>query len=166
MKKTIQKITEIIALSASLVGHVSAFDAEHQADDKKCPWHIGIKAWIGHEKDLPVRRFSDLQPAIGPFVEWKPFDGVGIQTGLIYSYNSLRKLCDWREVVSGCSGAPKPNEKNSSKMHVGLNRVEFHAISIPLSIWFYPGSDRQFALHGGLRLVIPLSKAKDEISYH
>ncbi|TSJ81056.1 hypothetical protein [Cardinium endosymbiont of Dermatophagoides farinae] len=91
MRKTIQKITGIIALSASLVNYTPAFASEEApADDKACDWHIGVKAHSKSAIKTVTERFSmGLDFAIGPFVEWKPLDQIGIQTGLMYVYNDL-----------------------------------------------------------------------------
>lgn len=91
--------------------------------------------------------------------------GIGIQIGLMYSYNNLATAgLNWQgEVVSGWSGNLKPKESNvpnSNLELIDVDYVKFHAISIPLSIRWYPGCERQFVLHGGPRLAIPLSKAK------
>ncbi|TSJ81055.1 hypothetical protein [Cardinium endosymbiont of Dermatophagoides farinae] len=51
-------------------------------------------------------------------------------------------------LVDGWSGKLKERNK-SDAASIDVDNVNFHAISIPVSIRFYPGNDRQFALHMG-----------------
>ncbi|MGI2257296.1 hypothetical protein ACRRVD_01860 [Candidatus Cardinium hertigii] len=174
MKNTIQKITKLVALSAYLVAYPPAFAATPQTDQEHkgafrdinegTHWHIGVKLW----EKLPLKeiknRFSNgFETVIGPFVEWKPLHGIGVQTGLMYSYNSLVtagvNLIKTKS-INGWSGSSSPIEGDVESKQVDCDSIKFHAISIPLSIRFYPGSDRQFVLHIGPRIMIPLSKAK------
>ncbi|WP_342265464.1 hypothetical protein [Cardinium endosymbiont of Philonthus spinipes] len=168
MKKTIQKITGLIALSVGLASQVPVFAAADQVGQKQSgihedfPWRIGVKLWHKHPIKTVMDRLSGgLEFALGPFIEWKPFDSLGIQTGVLYSYNDLATAgFNWQmRVVSGWSGKPKKSIKNASNT-IDIDRVKFDAISIPLSIRFYPGSGQQLALYIGTRLLIPVLKAK------
>ncbi|CDG49903.1 outer membrane beta-barrel protein [Cardinium endosymbiont of Bemisia tabaci] len=172
MKKTIQKITKLVALSAYLVAYGPAFAAPQANETEQggffdvseaLPWHIGVKLWSkGPIKKIKNRFCLGHEFVIGPFVEWKPLNGIGIQTGVMYSYNRLGTLgADiWGgNLVDGWSGKATPIKDASNGSVIDVDAIKFQAISIPLSIRFYPGSDRQFVLHIGPRLMIPF-KAK------
>lgn len=87
-------------------------------------------------------------------------NGIGVQTGVMYAHNRLGTIGIWgKNLVNGWSGKTTPIKDAPTWRVIDYDAVKFHAISIPLSIRFYPGSDRQFVLHIGPRLIIPF-KAK------
>jgi len=154
MKNIIQKLTKLVALSAYLIAYSPAFADTPQADqeqqggifdtNEECPWHFGVKMWEKLPIKLIKRRFAlGCESAVGPFVEWKPLNGIGVQTGVMYTYNYLATI----------------GKDASDSSSIDCDLVKLRAISIPLSIRFYPGSDRQFVIHIGPRLMIPF-KAK------
>lgn len=151
MKKTIHKITGFIALSVSLISYEPVFATASQGSfldkNEELPWHVGVKAWIKRPIKHVMKRYSNgIESVIGPFVEWKPVHGIGVQTGVMYSHNNLVRM--------------EGGMFNIELKKVDCDSVKFQAISIPFSIQLYPGNDRQFVLHTGPRLMIPLSKAK------
>lgn len=76
MKKTIQKITGLIALSAWLVNYGPVWATvpnlgQRQFDiNEEIPWSIGVKLWEKmHMKTVVQRLSSGSEFAVGPFVE-------------------------------------------------------------------------------------------------
>ncbi|MGI2261780.1 hypothetical protein ACRRVA_00415 [Candidatus Cardinium hertigii] len=132
--------------------------------NKKSPLHFGVKYWTKVAiKHIKGRFATGYEHAVGPFLKWKPLHGINVQTGLMYSYNPLVTVgvnFTSTKSINGWSGSSSPIEGDIKSKQVDCDSIKFHAISIPLSIRFYPGSDRQFVLHIGPRIMIPLSKAK------
>ncbi|MGI2298651.1 hypothetical protein ACRRVB_02540 [Candidatus Cardinium hertigii] len=167
MKKTIQKIVKLVALSAYLVSYGPTFAATPQANEREqggffdvneaFPLHFGAKLWNKSPiKEIQHRLALGHELAIGPFLEWKPLNGIGLQAGLMYVYNHLGTIgMSGGNLVDGWSGKTTPRKNAPPSTNIDCDIVKFHAISIPLSIRFYPGSDRQFVLHIGPRLMIP-----------
>ncbi|WP_243018105.1 MULTISPECIES: hypothetical protein [Candidatus Cardinium] len=169
MKNTVQKIISVMALSASLLSYTSAFAIAPDSDQvvsgrENLSWSIGVKTLTkGCFQVLVHRSASGVELAIDIFVGLKLSDKVSMQSGLICGYNDLYTAGydAWkREVMDGWSLVHKPPTKTKSTVLLDVDKVTFYAISIPLSIRWYPGSGRQFALHGGPRLMIPISKVE------
>lgn len=166
MKKIIQKITGVVALSASLLINFPAFAKTSFSQGKEDNWHIGLIMWEKFSFKTIMKRYAmGREFCIGPCVEYKPLDNIGIQTGLLYGYNDLATagFNTENEVVDGWSGQLKSRESNTSNNNtelIDVDRVQFRSLNILFSIRWYPGAKRQFLLHVGPRLVIPLFKAK------
>ena len=152
MKKTIQKITGILALSAGLFNHAPAFAKENDGIfdlNEKFPLHFCLKAFSkGSIRSNTESSSLYFQTGIGPTVEWKPLNGLGIQCGLLYTSNPL-------EIEL------KIESQNRSN-HAKISKRQFHGISVPVYLCFYPGDDRQFVLHAGARWVIPIGDGKKQ----
>ncbi|WP_243518541.1 MULTISPECIES: hypothetical protein [unclassified Candidatus Cardinium] len=169
MKNTLQKIIGVMALSASLLSYASAFatvlDSDQVVSGKQnLSWSIGVKILTKNCFQVLVHRTaSGVELAIDIFVGLKLSDKISMQSGLICGYNDLYTVgyYAWkREVISGWSLVHRRPTKTKSTVLLDVDKVTFYAISIPLSIRWYPGSGRQFALHGGPRLMIPISKVE------
>ncbi|MGI2298652.1 hypothetical protein ACRRVB_02545 [Candidatus Cardinium hertigii] len=170
MKKTIQKLTKLVALSVYLVAHDPVFAAPLQANEteqggffdvnKESPLHFGVKSFIKspvkhiQTSDPKLQAFG-LEGGLGPFIEWKPLNGIGIQIGVLYSHNRLF-VCNKGILMLPCLFSTDKN-----MMSFKSEGWKFHALSIPLSVRFYPGDSKEgFALHAGVRYVIPIGKTK------
>lgn len=152
MKTTIQKTIKLVALSACFISCTPAFAKASEGGffdkNEDCPCYVGIKATWRQLVKLRGYTDSTLEAVedscggsivlIGPFVEWKPLNGIGIQSGLSYSHTSL-------------------DMKNRELSGIGDGKGQFHALNIPLFVQLYPGSGRQFFIQLGLYYVIPFA---------
>ena len=128
--------------------------------NQKLPIHFGVKSW----GRLQLGSFPQIgwECAIGPFVEWRFLNGLGIQTGLFYNFQELLlldlsindkpatigkfvKTLQTQEKVN----LLKNNLANDYSAKPGL--MVLHNISIPLLLRFYPEKSRQLVLYVGPR---------------
>ncbi|MGI2298650.1 hypothetical protein ACRRVB_02535 [Candidatus Cardinium hertigii] len=130
--------------------------------------HIGIIGWGKYtKKNIQQHWAVGREIAIGPVVEWHPFNGIGLQIGLLYSHNSFytvdfsldrKKLSDpdlfsfGRRFINILSKALS-HPYQGYTMHVALGNIQFHAISIPLFLRLYPEKSRRWICYGGPRLI-------------
>ncbi|ROT47329.1 hypothetical protein [Candidatus Cardinium hertigii] len=185
--KKIQKIAACVMLLASLLSHEPNFAIEEPnlspdeensffAKNKECPWYFGLKGW-GKLKQQAIENDwgVGIESGIGPFVEWHPLNGMGIQTGLLYSYHYLlpvvQVMLDKERLLGTGLWPIKDNAADMLKsfkwdenvLTSDVHKVTFHAISVPLYLRLYPEKTRQLALYGGPRLVVAWGAEKCKI---
>ncbi|MDD9139744.1 MAG: hypothetical protein NQ127_02325 [Candidatus Cardinium sp.] len=134
------------------------------AKNKKFPFHFDIKTSLSVGLDT----FGDYwagnwKTSIGPMVEWHPLNGIGVQTGLWYSYNfssgiridqnrrSLTEKEIWDFIRNGfanISGIDWTDDSDDS-IAIRLDGGSFHAMHIPIFLRVYLGKKRQFVLYVG-----------------
>lgn len=133
--------------------------------------HIGIKSWAKGTKKIIEKHWAiGSEMAIGPVVEWHPFNGTGFQTGLFYSYNCFftvdfsvdrKRLLDTSLFSFGRRIIHAVNSLSAKDkgyiMHAGLDRIAFHAISLPLFFRLYPEKSRKLVCYGGPRFILVCS---------
>ncbi|MEF2228928.1 MAG: hypothetical protein V3581_02730 [Candidatus Cardinium sp.] len=180
MVKKREAVAFLFGLWIGLVSHHPAVALESCTDlvqqdgffDKKTKsiLHIGIKSWVKGTKKIIEKHWTiGGEVAIGPVVEWHPLHGVGLQTGLCYSYSCFftiefsvdrKKLLD----TSLFSFGPRViNEINALSTkdegyitHAGLDHIQFHAISFPLFLRLYPEKSRKLVCYVGPRFLLIL----------
>lgn len=146
--------------------------ARHQA----FPLRIGIKTWAKATKDV-VNQPVDKNPpttlqsgcavggafAIGPFVEWKPLHGIGLQTGLLYAYHrlwSLQMRIKDRAIPTTNIGALMAGIKETfqetletpslhDRFQASIAPIALHTVHMPLHLRLYPEATRQLVLYAG-----------------
>ncbi|WP_419241396.1 hypothetical protein [Cardinium endosymbiont of Nabis limbatus] len=178
MIKKIQTFSLFVGLSLWLVGHHPAF-AESSCTDlvpqnnffsknEHSILNFGIKGWAkGTKKTIQKHWAIGGEMAVGPVIEWHPLNGIGIQTGLLYSYNAFytvdfsidrKRLLDtgllafWSRLGKEINALSAKNE--GYVVHAALVNIQFHAITIPLFFRFYPEKSRKWVCYGGPRLIL------------
>jgi len=135
-----------------------AFFAVH----KKLPWHLGMKGWFRLDvMDLP--QSFGFQATVGPFVEWRFLNGLGIQTGLCYGFHQLlfSLSCTLNNQAMKPTDFVKKIVRESSKLNVThpsirdckvvINMTALHVISMPFIFRFYPEKTGQLVIYLGPR---------------
>lgn len=131
--------------------------------------HFGVKTWAkATKKTIEQSWASGLEILIGPFIAWRPLNGVEIQTGLFYSCNYLYMIgisVNGRMVpdTGMCSFFSNAFNQisdldpvNNDRFGIALDKLYLHTISFPLHLRLYPEKTRQLVLYGGPRLVVAL----------
>ncbi|TDG94407.1 hypothetical protein [Cardinium endosymbiont of Culicoides punctatus] len=134
--------------------------------------YFGIKSWAKvTKKTIEQNWASGLELSMGPFIEWRPLNGIGIQTGLLYSYNHLcmvslgingKRVPDSGIFASFYNAFNQINNLDLSKgdrFGIALDNITLHTLSLPLHFYLHPDKNRQFVLYIGPRLVIALHAA-------
>ncbi|TSJ80739.1 MAG: hypothetical protein NMK33_04765 [Candidatus Cardinium sp.] len=184
MAKKIQRLAGFVALWVWWVASHSTFavapctDVVEQTDlvqqddffgkNAQSTLHIGIKSWVKGAKNVIASHWAmGAEIAIGPVIEWHPINGIGLQTGLLYSYNyfftvdasiDAKKLLDRSLLSFGGRFIEKTNALSAKNdgyiVHANLAIIDFHAISLPLFFRLYPEKSRKFVCYGGPRLIL------------
>lgn len=145
------------------------------------PLRVGIKTWIKATKDIvnqPSGQFpyTTFQPgcglggacALGPFVEWKPLHGIGLQTGLLYAYHHLWSLqmrikghtiptTNVKDFFAGVKGSFQKRLQTHSLhdlFQASIAPIALHTIHIPLHLRLYPEKTRQLVFYGGGHVIL------------
>ncbi len=132
---------------------------------------FGIKAWAKVDKKVIQNRWAlGGEIAIGPVMEWHPLNGIGIQIGLLYSYNAFFTVCfsldrkRFLDTSLSSFGTRVLNAINALSAkgegyiaHGGLEHIAFHAINIPLFFELYPEKSLRLVCYGGPRFLLTLS---------
>ncbi|WP_339044491.1 hypothetical protein [Cardinium endosymbiont of Tipula unca] len=137
--------------------------------------HFGLKIWAKATKKMIKQSWaSGLEVSIGPFLDWRPLNGIGLQTGIFYSCNYLYmigvsvngKMVSDTGMVSFFSNAfnqiSNLDLTNNDRFGVTLDRVHLHTLSFPLHLRLYPEKTRQLVLYGGPRLIVALHATEKE----
>ncbi|AWN82284.1 hypothetical protein [Candidatus Cardinium hertigii] len=146
------------------------------AKNKKFPFHFDIKTSLSVGFDTIGDYWAgNGKAAIGPMVEWHPLNGIGVQTGLWYSYNlspgiridkcgeSLAKKGFLDFIKNGFKSISDMDwtDDSDDSMAMRLGGGSFHAVHIPIFLRVYLGKKRQFALYVGGDYRIALFGEKD-----
>lgn len=135
--------------------------------NKQSILHIDIKSWAQYTKKVIKQHWAiGSEVAIGPVLEWRPLNGIGLQTGLCYSYNCFftinfsvdrEELLDPSPFKFGYRFMDKIHALSAKHegytAHAALGNIQFHAISLPLFFRFYPEKSRKLVCYGGPRLI-------------
>lgn len=178
MVKKIRRFAIFITLCVSWLAYGSTFAATPCTDvveqnnffgkKKQSTLHIGIKSWAQGTKKVIANHWAiGGQIAIGPVIEWQPFNGIGFQTGLLYSYNCFftvdasidsKKLLDRSFFSFGRRFIDKINVLSAQNegyiVHTNLATIEFHAINLPLLLRLYPEKSRRLVCYAGPCLIL------------
>lgn len=191
-EKRIQTFAWLVGLWIGWVGHYPTFAVEPCTDlvqqndffgkNAQSVLHIGIKSWAKGTKKIIEKHWAiGSEIAIGPVVEWHPFNGIGFQTGLFYNYNCLftvdfsvdrKRLLDTSLFSFGYRVIDVINSLSAKDegyiVHAGLGSIAFHAMSLPLFFRLYPEKSRKLICYGGLRfiLIFPDLQKKQYCSVH
>lgn len=189
MKNRICRIATFVVLWALSIWYEPIFGRESGVLLKKqngffdknelFPLHVGLKSWVKGTSNLLTffkaldlncfqaldskRVFIGVEATIGPIIEWQPLNGMGIQTGLLYSYNYLGiGYCYLPEDKSAALGSiySPSSARHEKGFYCAVGLVKLHMLSFPLSFRLYPEKTRQLVFYGGPRFRIAFPSAK------
>ncbi|MGI2261781.1 hypothetical protein ACRRVA_00420 [Candidatus Cardinium hertigii] len=146
-------------------------------------FHIGIVTWAKCTKKVIQAHWAvGSEIGLGPVVEWNPLNGIGLQTGLFYSYNSFYTVNFLLDRKQECNpdifafghrcikvlSAALSHPYQGYTLHIACGNIEFHAISIPLFLRLYPEKSRRWICYGGPRLIcmLPIIKKAEYCPIH
>ena len=187
MKKNIRYIMVCMMCFVASLLHKPVYAAEPDIDtgqqnsffskNNSLPLHWGIKSFAqvtyGRMKEY---NSVGMEAAVGPFLEWHFLNGIGIQTGILASFNRTLALgselngqklsmhiLDIPEIIETFKTAAQSDnvQKNQFKIDAIANQFSYWTLSIPLTLRIYLGQTKRWVFYGGTRFVFsPFWKEK------
>lgn len=176
MLKKVKIFVTLLSLVISLAIHHQTFAVDSEESNnfldknQKSLFNVGIKSWFRFNKRIIQTQWvAGPEIAIGTVVEWHPLNGIGIGSGLIYSYNVLPTIsfsidnklvakegiiAFGREVYDQCKKLSLIDK--GFIINATLHNTTFHAVSLPLHLRLYPDHTRSLIVYAGVRLMLVL----------